>query len=115
MQYLWQPQVVHQVHIPQVTGELRVQQVPFLHREEPEPMEIRSNAVLVVEVVVEPQPRVHQVEMVEMVECLAEVVVEEVMVLVPEQVEMVVQAVEVKCGFILGNKIFIKIKLWQII
>jgi hypothetical protein len=71
--------------------------------------------VLVVEVVVEPQPRVRQVEMVEMGECLAEVVVVEVMVLVPEQVEMVVRAVEVKCGFILGNKIFIKIKLCQLI
>jgi hypothetical protein len=32
-----------------------------------------------------------------------------------EQVEMGVQVVEVRCGFILGNKIFIKIKLCQII
>jgi hypothetical protein len=44
---------------------------------------------------------------------------EEVEVVVPElqqeQVEMAEQVVEDKCGFILGNKIFIKIKLWQII
>jgi hypothetical protein len=49
-------------------------------------------------------------------EVLVVVEVEEVLpVQVPELVVPEVMGVEAKCGFILGNKIFIKIKLWQII
>jgi hypothetical protein len=60
------------------------------------------------------QTQTYQVEMVEMVEHPAAEVEVVVQVQIQEQVEMGVQVEEVRCGFILGNKIFIKIKLWQI-
>jgi hypothetical protein len=69
----------------------------------------------VVEVEVEQQLQVHQVVMEVMEGHPVEVEVPEVTEPQQEQVEMEVREEEDKCGYILGNKIFIKIKLWQII
>jgi hypothetical protein len=72
---------------------------------------------VVVEVPVEvvSEMRIYQAEMAVMVVPPEVEVVEVVQVQIQVQEEMVGQVVEDKCLFILGNKIFIKLKLCQLI